>query len=262
MPTDFAISKEGAGLLSWIELSASYGNQSIFGRINGGLYFNSVLTIVGSSGCGKTTLLLLLARLLEPLTGEVILHRSISPNRVVYLSQHDALLPWRSLRENIGLGMELQTGSVPHSSEIDKWAGVFNSSDFLDREVCELSGGMRKRICLARTFCANPSVVFLDEPFNNLDFADRRRVEAFLRKWVAEGRRGVICVTHDIDQAVAIGDRIGYFTGNRTCSNENVLQFKEISMPNSLSKCSPSDRRTHPEFFAFVDKLERLFDEG
>jgi ABC-type nitrate/sulfonate/bicarbonate transport system ATPase subunit len=102
----------------------------------------------------------------------------------------------------------------------------------------------------------------LDEPFNNLDFLDRHRVETFLRAWVAEERRAAICVTHDIEQAVAIGDRIGCFTRLPNASSSDPMCFEVLQVPDSLRKHSPSERWGRPEFHGVVEQIEQKFEHG
>jgi len=239
-----------------------FGHHTVLSKVALSVTSREIITIVGPSGCGKTVLLLVIGGLLQPSAGERVLGDSLTEKDVVYVPQQDALLPWRSLRANIGLGRELRGAGAPPTVVIDKWAKVFNSTQFLEKRVQEISGGMRKRICLTRAFCAEPSLILLDEPFNNLDFSDRHRVEMFLRSWVGEDSRAVVCVTHDIDQAVAIGDRIGCFKKPDGDLGVGAMQFDVVLVPDSLRKQAPSERRLNPEFFDFVSKIERSFDHG
>jgi NitT/TauT family transport system ATP-binding protein len=248
-------------LISADGMKLAYGTTVVFERLSLAIRSGELLSIVGPSGCGKTSLLLALAGLLQPNAGKRILDTRLPNSEIVYIPQQDALLPWRTLRANIRLGLELRENGRASTSSVDEWAKTFNASDFLLKRAHELSGGMRKRICLARSFCARPSVVLLDEPFNNLDVTDHRRVESFLCAWVREDSHAIVCVTHDIEQAAAIGDRIGYFTNRRQLQRDDAAQFDVVPVPESLQKYSPVERRLHPEFFAFVSKIERTFDD-
>lgn len=249
-------------LISLEGVQVVYGSKPLFVPVHSRICCRELLSIVGPSGCGKTTFLLVLAGLLRPSVGNRILENKLVESNIIYVPQQDALLPWRTLRANIGLGSELKASCAPAASHVDGWANTFNAENFLDKHTHELSGGMRKRICLARAFCADPSVVLLDEPFNNLDFVDRRRVETFLRTWVAEDRRAAVCVTHDIEQAVAIGDQIGYFTKPTDDSRDGPMRFDVMPVPESLREHSPSERWAHREFHGVVEKIERMFDDG
>ncbi len=240
-------------------ISLKFKSFIVISKISYPVKLNWINSIVGPSGCGKTTLLLVLAGLITPNSGTRSLDSNLKESDIVYIPQQDALLPWRSLRENIGLGLELLTEKDISNCEIVEWAEHFNAAKFLDKRPHELSGGMRKRICLARAFCANPKVVLLDEPFNNLDFRDHHRLENFLRKWVTKEDRAVVCITHDIEQAVAIGDSIGCFTKNLKASKDDKMQFEVFPIPENLRNHTPPERRAHPEFHKFVETIEQLF---
>jgi ABC-type nitrate/sulfonate/bicarbonate transport system ATPase subunit len=244
------------------EISLHFGSHHVLFQVALSVVTSEITAVVGPSGCGKTSLLLVLAGLLQPDAGDRVLDARLLDSDIVYVPQQDALLPWRSLRANMGLASELRHSAPASEPRIEEWAAIFNVTGFLDKRVHELSGGMRKRICLARAFCADPSVVLLDEPFNNLDFTDRHRVETFLSGWVAEDRRAAVCVTHDIEQAVAIGDQIGYFTKPRDDPKNDPMRFDVMPVPDSLRKRSPSERWAHPEFHGLVEKIEGMFDHG
>ncbi|MBA2592963.1 MAG: ATP-binding cassette domain-containing protein [Pseudomonadota bacterium] len=249
-------------LISLEGVQVVYGANHLFTPVHSRIVAGELLSIVGPSGCGKTTFLLVLAGLLRPAVGNRVLENKLVDSRIIYVPQQDALLPWRSLRANLGLGSELQHLGLASAARVEKWARIFNVTSFLEKRVHELSGGMRKRICLARAFCADPSVVLLDEPFNNLDFVDRRRVETFLRTWIAEDRRAAVCVTHDIEQAVAMGDQVGYFSKPPDDPRNDLMRFDVMPIPESLRKHPPSQRWAHPEFHGVVEKIERMFDHG
>lgn len=218
---------------------------------------SNILTICGPSGCGKTTLLLILGGLLEPTSGRRVLSQQLKPHKIIYVPQQDVLLPWLSLRRNVQLGREI-TGNGALMSDAELSASL-NIHTFLDKTVESLSGGMRKRACLARAFSAGPSIVLLDEPFNNLDFLDRRSVEAFLKKWVSQGERAAVCVTHDIEQAVALGDRVGYFHRNAGNSAADAMRFDVMAVPSALVSLSTPERRGHSDFNPFVRRIEGFF---
>lgn len=241
-------------------LCVAYGGRPVFSPICFNVFSGELFSVVGPSGCGKTSLLLAIAGHLQANVGEREYAQQLLDSDVVYVPQQDALLPWRSLRANIGLGHELRTQRNILTSEIDEWAKEFNCEDFLDKRVHELSGGMRKRVCLARAFCANPSVVLLDEPFNNLDFLERHRVELLLRNWIVKDHRAVVCVTHDIEQAVAIGDRIGCFTSSPNDPEDAPMSFNVLPILDSLRNLSPPERWAHPDFHGFVAQIERMFE--
>jgi len=170
------------------------------------------VTLLGPSGCGKSTLLRILAGLLVPIAGtaEVDGHTAIArPGVAAYMPQRDLLLPWRRAMGNATLGAEVD--GVPRSEAV-LWATPlferFGLSGFERAWPSELSGGMRQRLALLRTFLVRRSVLLLDEPFGALDAITRRTMYAWLDELWSTDRRTVVFVTHDIDEAVYLSDRV------------------------------------------------------
>lgn len=170
------------------------------------------LALVGPSGCGKSTLLKAVAGLVEPTTGQVLVGGAPvgeSAARVGMVFQHDALLPWRSVTENVRLPLQIDGGRRADQdariNELLRQVGLSEFGDYLPRR---LSGGMRKRVALARTLASDPAVFLMDEPFGPLDALTRREISAdFLQLW-ERLRTTVIFVTHDVDEALLLADRV------------------------------------------------------
>jgi NitT/TauT family transport system ATP-binding protein len=168
-----------------------------------------LVAAVGPSGCGKTTLLNAAAGIKMPgvLTGDVLFDgqpRRAYDSRIGYMAQHDTLLPWRSCEANVALAGKLGKRQVDADALLDS-VGLGGSGG---KYPHELSGGMRKRAMLARVLAQEPELLLLDEPFAALDFQTRSEVyELFLRKW-SELHCGVVLVTHDLPEAIALADRI------------------------------------------------------
>jgi ABC-type nitrate/sulfonate/bicarbonate transport system ATPase subunit len=168
------------------------------------------VSLVGPSGCGKSTLLRVLAGLLVPSDGDArVAGASVlgQPGRVGYMPQRDLLLPWRRVRDNATLGAEM---SGVRRSEARAAAGTlyerFGLSGFERAWPSQLSGGMRQRLALLRTFLVPRQTLLLDEPFGALDAITRREMHAWLQDvWLADGRT-VLLVTHDIDEALSLSD--------------------------------------------------------
>jgi NitT/TauT family transport system ATP-binding protein len=170
------------------------------------------VAVVGASGCGKTTLLRLVAGLQRPTAGEVrIGGRSVTgpgPDRAVVF-QDPALFPWRTVRANVRLGLEFG-GVAPEEADrsVDRQLAVVGLTDFADQFPAQLSGGMRQRVALARALAVSPETLLLDEPFGALDAIARERMgEELLRLWEAD-RRTVLFVTHSLDEALMLSDRV------------------------------------------------------
>jgi NitT/TauT family transport system ATP-binding protein len=176
------------------------------------------IAIIGPSGCGKSTLLRLVAGLLSPTAGEVRIDGSPIagvPRGIGFLFQSDALLPWKTALENVMVGALLGGRSRQHAT--DAASGLLRELGLekaKGRYPTELSGGMRKRVALARTMAYEPQVFLLDEPFSALDAQTRIYVgNRFLRILEQLGQT-VLVVTHDIDEAIAMADRVLVMTAS------------------------------------------------
>jgi ABC-type nitrate/sulfonate/bicarbonate transport system ATPase subunit len=176
------------------------------------------VSIVGPSGCGKSTLLALLAGLLEPTAGQILLDGSQPPGgllgRVGHMPQRDLLMEWRTTLQNATLGLELAGVSRPRARErAMEEIGRFGLAGFEDRRPSALSGGMRQRAALLRTFLAGRDVLLLDEPFGALDALTREAMrEWLLGVWEAD-RKTILLVTHDVEEAVFLSDRVHVMSG-------------------------------------------------
>jgi len=175
------------------------------------------LSVVGPSGCGKTTLLKLIAGLTAPTDGAVYVggDRVTEPDPAVgMVFQEFSLFPWRTVRENIGFGLELM-GTEPseRAERVAQLIDLTGLSGFGDAYPEALSGGMQKRVALARTLAADPVVMLMDEPFGALDEQTRLLMgEELLRIW-EEDQKTVLFVTHSLQEAVLLSDRVAVMSG-------------------------------------------------
>jgi NitT/TauT family transport system ATP-binding protein len=170
------------------------------------------VALVGPSGCGKSTLLKTAAGLVSPTAGQVLLGGTpvaASTARIGMVFQNDALLPWRTVRDNVRLPLQVTGGRrADHDARIAELLELVGLSEFADYLPRQLSGGMRKRVALARTLASDPTVFLMDEPFGPLDALTRREIGAdFLRLW-ERLRTTVVFVTHDVDEALLLADRV------------------------------------------------------
>ncbi len=170
------------------------------------------VSVVGPTGCGKSTLLNVAAGLLEPSSGRVtIFGESLTGlnRRAGYMFQSDALMPWRTARRNVAAGLEFR--GMPQSEAdrmADEWLKRVGLGGFGDRYPHQLSGGMRKRTALAQTLVLDPDIILMDEPFSALDIQTRQLMEnEVLDLWAAK-RKAVLFITHDLDEAIAMSDRV------------------------------------------------------
>ncbi|SHJ88904.1 NitT/TauT family transport system ATP-binding protein [Bradyrhizobium lablabi] len=184
----------------------------VIGDLSLTLDHSQIVSIVGPSGCGKTTLLNTLCGLLTPDRGRISWYgREIAgqPQNVGYMLQKDLLLPWRTALGNVMLGLEIR--GVAASEARDRGHAMLDQlglHGFAAHYPSTLSGGMRQRVALARTLVNEPAVLLLDEPFAALDFQNKLLIESDTAKLVREGGRSLLLITHDIEEAVSLADRV------------------------------------------------------
>lgn len=176
------------------------------------------LTIVGPSGCGKSTLLDLIAGLALPTSGELFIDDKKITKPALdrgIVMQGYALFPWRTVRHNVEFGLEVKGVPKKDRQEIsDRFLKLVNLSGFADRYPYELSGGMKQRVAIARALAYDPEVLLMDEPFAAVDAQTRETLQDELLRIWEETRKTIIFVTHSIDEAVALADRVAVMSAN------------------------------------------------
>jgi sulfonate transport system ATP-binding protein len=180
-------------------LRRAYGDRLIIRNLNLRIERGEFVALLGESGCGKTTLLRALAGL-DPIEGG----RINAPRRPAVVFQEPRLLPWDTLWRNVSLGL---AAPDPYARAASALAEV-GLGDRLDDWPRNLSGGQAQRVALARALVQEPELLLLDEPFAALDALTRIRMHDLVRELVAKHRPGVLLVTHDVDEAIALADRI------------------------------------------------------
>jgi len=168
------------------------------------------VAIVGPSGCGKTTLLNLMAGFIRPDAGAVVIDgvpRSKPDSRGILISQQGSVFPWLTVRENLMFGLN---GHAPpdNASIADHYADIVGLKGFEDSYPHELSGGMLKRAELARALVVKPEILYMDEPFSALDALMSLRMRNELLRILAKERHTVLLITHDVEEAIHLADRI------------------------------------------------------
>jgi len=180
-------------------------------RVAGGEF----VSVVGPTGCGKSTLLNVAAGLLAPSAGSVSVFGEplVAANgvnrRAGYMFQADALMPWRTGIENVIAGLQFR--GVPRSQAVEEgqsWLRRVGLAGFGDRYQHQMSGGMRKRLALAQTLILSPDILLMDEPFSALDVQTRQLMENELLALWAEDKKSVLFITHDLEEAIALSDRV------------------------------------------------------
>lgn len=179
-----------------------------------------VVSLIGPSGCGKSTLLNIGSGLTAPSEGAAFVdgQRVAGPNaHVAFMLQKDLLLPWRTVAQNVMFGVEIQGVPAPERKRrAQALLANFNLAEFSGHYPHQLSGGMRQRVALARTLVNNPDVLLLDEPFAALDFQTKLLIESDTVNLVRDSGKSVLLITHDIEEAVSMADRVLVLTHRPT----------------------------------------------
>jgi len=170
------------------------------------------VSVVGPTGCGKSTLLNVGAGLLQPSTGAVRVFgqplQGIN-TRAGYMFQTESLMPWRTAQGNVMAGLEFRGVPLADArAQAEDWLRRVGLGGFGDRYPHQLSGGMRKRTSLAQTLALDPDIILMDEPFSALDIQTRQLMENEVLALWASKRKAVLFITHDLDEAIAMSDRV------------------------------------------------------
>ena len=204
---------------------------SVFDNLTLSVSQGEFVVLVGPSGCGKTTLLGLLAGFLTPTKGTIA---RTGTTRTIY--QQGGLFPWRTVGENIALGVE----NLPEKKQEAQVAAMLNlvgMTDFTSRYPHELSGGQRQRIELARALCGETDILLMDEPFSALDYLTRRKMRKELLRLLKERPRTVLLVTHDIEEAVELADRVLILSEKPARVQREIL----LSLPHPRDTTRPEE---------------------
>jgi ABC-type nitrate/sulfonate/bicarbonate transport system ATPase subunit len=218
------------------EVSRSYGTVDVVQGLTLRITDGEFVAIVGPSGCGKTTLLNMLAGYDPPTSGRLERTGAV---RMVF--QHDGLFPWRSAAQNIDMGLRHVTDEVERTRQREDMLSLIGLTGFEGHYPHQLSGGMRQRVELARALAGESDILLMDEPFSALDYMTRLRMRNELARLLQERPRTVVLVTHDIEEAAQLADRVVVLSGRpgRIQSERSLL----LPRPREL---------THPEVVEMI----------
>jgi len=206
---------------------------------------NEVLCIVGPSGCGKTTLLRCIAGLLTPSSGRILIDGETvnSPRSgVAVVFQHFGLLPWKTVAGNVGFGLKIAGAPRQRVTEqVDYTVGLVGLKGFEQHYPYQLSGGMQQRVGLARALAIDPEILLMDEPFASVDAQTREVLQEELLQLHERARKTMVFITHSIDEAIVLGDRVAVMT-------TRPGQVKEILPINFTRPRDPAALRTDPRY--------------
>ncbi|KQP41023.1 nitrate ABC transporter ATP-binding protein [Methylobacterium sp. Leaf104] len=219
------------------------------------------VSLIGHSGCGKSTVLNIVAGLLKASTGGVLLEdkevNSPGPDRAVVFQNH-SLLPWLTVRENVALAVDKVFKGKKSKAERNAWIdhnlSLVNMTHAADRRPSEISGGMKQRVGIARALAMEPKVLLLDEPFGALDALTRAHLQDSLMDIHARLKNAVIMITHDVDEAVLLSDRIVMMTNGPSATVGEILRV-DLERPRRRLDLVEDPTYTH----ARAEVLEFLY---
>jgi NitT/TauT family transport system ATP-binding protein len=213
--------------------AAAGGELTVFAGLDLEIEEGQITSIVGPSGSGKTTLLRIVSGLEEPSGGSVSFANGSNRCPLAYMFQEDRLLPWRTVYENAVLGAEIVGGArMSNALEARELLEYVGLGDFVDYYPNQLSHGMRQRVAFVRTLLVDPPLLLLDEPFGSVDYEVRLRLENYLLRRAAERGTTMVFVSHDLEQAIVLGQTIVVFSSRparvkETYSVEAPLRTRE-----------------------------------
>ena len=219
-----------------------------------------LVSLIGPSGCGKTTVLRMVAGLQEPSSGQIVLdgkevHGPGSDRGMVF--QEFALFPWRSVRRNVEFGLEI--AGVPKEErrqKVDRYLDVVGLERFSDARIHELSGGMKQRVGIARAMVNNPDVLLMDEPFGALDAQTRNIMQGELLKILARTSKTILFVTHSVDEALYLSDRI-IMLSKRPGKIKTII---EVPWPRPRDRAAPEFAALRKRILSELEK-ENVMDD-
>jgi NitT/TauT family transport system ATP-binding protein len=230
------------------DLSISYGDEPVLEGASLSVEPGQFVSLVGPSGSGKSSLLRAVIGLQRPLAG--LVEPGFAPNEIGILFQDDALLPWKTARDNVALGLTLGGMSRDKAlGEADAWLDRLGLVGFEDRFPRHLSGGQRKRVALAQVLARRPKLILMDEPFASLDAIVRARVVRDVVAQVEREKITVLLVTHDLEEAISLSDVVYLLSqGPRA----RVTQRYPVGIPRPRD---PVHSRAHPTFGPLLERL-------
>lgn len=201
-----------SAMVSICDVTMSFGDYVAVRDVNITVGDGEFLAIVGPTGCGKSTILNAVAGLLAPAKGEISIDGGTVvgvQNNIGYLFQQEALMPWKTAFENVEIGLTFRKVPPAERRELAMgWLAKVGLKGMEGRYPHELSGGQRKRVQMAQALIVKPKVILMDEPFSALDIHTRHLMQNELLSIWQEDRRGVVMITHDLEEAISLADRV------------------------------------------------------
>lgn len=213
-------------------ITKNFQKEQVVKDLNFSLAKHETLSVLGKSGCGKTTMLKIIGGLVKQDSGHIILNSNCidevptEKRGIVYLYQEDLLFPHLTVFENIAFGLRIKKVSEAEvKTRVEQMIVSLELSGQEKKMPHQISGGQRQRVSFGRAIIINPALLLLDEPFGSLDAVTRERMQEFFKKIAAEFRITSLFVTHDLKEAILMGDIIGYMESGKLNVYEDKQQF-------------------------------------
>lgn len=224
-------------------------NVLVLDDISFSLKEGEILCIVGSSGCGKSTLLNIISNLDDATNGSITYN--LNENEIGYMMQEPALFPWLNIYKNASLGCEIK--EIDNKEYIDMLLKNYKLSEFKNKFPSSMSGGMKQRISLIRTVSTKPKLLLMDEPFGALDYQTRLSISSDIYKLIKENGISAIIITHDLEEAISMADRIIVFSSR-------PAKIKSIYKIQRDKDASIVKNRKNPQFLDYFEKIGKDLD--
>lgn len=234
------------------EFSSKNGRIIIFENLNLKFKKGEFCSILGPNGCGKSTLLNLITGLDNHYSGEIVFNNLKKPSigEIGYMMQEDLLLPWLTVINNIKIGISIQSAEFKGlESTIDQYLSQLGIDHLKNEYPVKLSGGERQKVALIRTLLLNKEVLLLDEPFSAIDYNTRIELQSVIIKYAKDNNTTVILISHDIDEAITVSDRIIILDHSPKGVKLDILINLDIQDRN------PINVRKHPQFSRYFSEL-------
>jgi NitT/TauT family transport system ATP-binding protein len=239
------------------DVAVRFGPFTAVANMNLTVGDSEFVAVVGPTGCGKSTILNVVTGLLKPAGGEVVVYgqplKGLNDSSG-YMLQQEAILPWKTAEDNVGLGLIFQGHPIEEArARARVWLEKVGLKGFEKRYPHQLSGGQRKRVAMAQTLIMEPKIVLMDEPFSALDVHTRRLMHRILLDLWQADRRSLIFITHDLDEAITLADRVVVMSagpGSRVVGEVPIT----LPRPRDVSQLATTDEflRLYREIWALL----------
>ena len=258
--TEASVDAPTSNMVIFDKVCLDMGGRRVINDLNLFVKKGEFVCVVGPSGCGKTTLLRLLTGLVKPSTGDVVragekLAGQSRDVAIVFQDYGKALLPWRTVASNVSLALEaMKVPREARAARIKELLAKVGLVNHADKYPSQLSGGMQQRLQIARCLAQEPTLLLMDEPFGALDAMTRQALQDEVAKLVEESGTTVMFITHDLEEAIYLGDRVIALRANPGHSRSSLAQSIEVPLPR------PRDQLLTRENAEFLRLRRELFD--